>query len=167
MPKTSAKELQKRKAEARRRDAYLDHQIKPKIAEMLKQGLSTEQICDALGLSKSSPSKRFLDERLAGCLVGDYERVMHRAVVDLMRSDIPLDREARNLVATALEYFDSPEPPEMKARLRQMIWAGVAAQIKRRLEERGNTSLEAERIVAEHFGLSIDALRKRIRRARI
>jgi hypothetical protein len=166
MPKTSAKELQKRK-EAARLQYERRLWIEAKIVEMAKEGLSWEQIRDTLGLTESewSPSMEFVYARLMGVSRKDLEREYHRAIIDLLLSNIPLDRESRQSIADTLRFFTDPKPVTKARLIREET--EYAVTLKRHLQEDGATALEAEQLVAESLGLkNVDALRKRIQRAR-
>jgi hypothetical protein len=182
MPKTSAKELQRRKEAAR----LQQQRIEAQTAKLQKQGLSAEQIRDALGLPKMSPSMQFLYDRIGGHLfadvirdmpadvslrdanvldlMDDFERKLELAMVDLLRSDIPLDRESRRWIANRFLILATPNAV---TKAQKTMEARFATDLKRELEERGATAYEAEQRVAEFLGLpSVDALRKKVQRAR-
>jgi hypothetical protein len=170
MPKTSAKEIEARKQAARLQDEQRLW-IEVKIAELQKQGWTTDQICEEVGLltpPEFSPAMQFLLDRTKGVDVSVFDDEMHRAMVDLLLSDMPLDldRLTRQLIAYRLSRLAFPNPPKEKLQKRRME-ADVAASLKRRYQERGMTALEAEQTVAENLGLtSVDALRKKRQRAR-
>jgi hypothetical protein len=194
MPKTSAKELQRRKEAARRHDA-----LKAKIAEMEKQGLSEQQIRDALGPlvptpldaldplfpQRMDPAMEFLVNRMLRSTTESKPRrkvnrgssrlnrawdsiydALDRALIELSQSDIPHDGQWRRWIAAAFHRraFRS-QASVVKSKRR--VEANFVARSKRLLEERGETATEAEARVAKAFGLKdIDSLRKRIRRSR-
>ena len=89
MPKTSAKELAARKERARLHDEHRQW-MEAQIAKLEKQGLSTEKICDELGLFtvENPPAKQFILDRLKGVDVANVDDALHREMVDLLRSDI-------------------------------------------------------------------------------
>ena len=164
MPKTSAKELQRRKEAARRQDEHR-RRMEAQIAEMEKQGFCAEQIEDALHLIpvKDAPAMEFLYDRLKGVEAKNVDRAMHRAMVDLLRSDIPLNHQSRQWIADLFWGLAFPNPPK-EAQNKRRAKAAFAASLKRYLIGRGTTGLEAEQFVAETFGLTVAALRKRMER---
>jgi lambda repressor-like predicted transcriptional regulator len=176
MPRKSAKELAARKEWARLEDETRQW-MKAKITELEKQGWSSEQIRDELGLStleqirdelglEYSPAKQFLFDRLKGVDDANIYDEMYRAMVDLLRSDIPLDRYSRQSIAESLWRLAFPNPAR-DARQKRRVQAAVAEDLKRFLQYRGEPALKAEQLVAEALGVkSVDALRKRRQRAK-
>jgi hypothetical protein len=167
MPKTSAKELARRKEAARLQDEHRQW-MEAQIDALEKQGLSAEEIGDELGLvfMKYSPVMEFLRDRLNRTSEANFDDEMHRAIVDLLRSDIALDRGSRELIASLLWRlaFPNTEAQRKTKRRAEMQFAEV---LKRHYRERGMSGLEAEQQVVESLGLdSVAALRKRRHRAK-
>jgi len=162
MPKTSAKELAKRKKAAQLHDEHRQW-IEAKIAEM---GQNTAKTCDELDLwiPNDSPAMEFLFNRLNGVRAAYFDDAMHRAVVDLLDIDIPLDRRARQLIAVMYWRLAFPNPAAERKRQRRA--EALAAELaKRCYRERGMTALEADQQVADDFGLTVGALTQRKKRA--
>ena len=166
MPKTSAKELATRKKRARL-EAKMRQWDEAQIAKLENQGLSTEQICDELGLwipPESSSAKQFLLDRLMGVTVEDFDDAMHRAMVELLRGDIPLDTQSRQWVADLFERLAFPDA-KAKQHMENTVFASAVAVLKRLYRDKGKTAEEAENAVVKAFGLtSVGALRRRIQR---
>jgi hypothetical protein len=168
MSKTSAKELEARKQAARRQEEQRQR-LEAKIADLQKQGWSAEQICDEVGLwipPEESPAIQFLLDRMKGVEVSVFDDEMHRAMIDLLRSDTPLDRTSRQWIADLFFRLAFPNRAD-EAQGKRRVEAAAAELMKRCYQERGMTALEAEEAVAEDLGLkSVDALRKRMQRAK-
>jgi hypothetical protein len=167
MPKTSAKELEARKERARLQDEHRQ-QVEAQIAELEKQGLSAEQIRDAFGLwfPEYPPAMQLLFDRLKDVEDAKVYDAVHRAVVDLLRSDMPLDRQSRQWIADLFFRLTFPNQKDDARRQREQK-AAVADALKRFYQDRGMTALEAEEQVVEDLSLkSVDALRKKKQRAK-
>jgi hypothetical protein len=175
MPKTSAKELQRRKEAARLQDRQMlrqlllqDKQLLEQIHEMRKQG-DADGAWRAVTLAQLSPPMAFILNRVWSLRHKEFERAVHRAIVHLLLSDIPLDHDsrAREFIASVF-YALAFSSSATKARARREYEARYVAHMKKDFMERGEKSaLEAEEWIADSLGLkSVDALRKRIQRAR-
>jgi len=177
MPRNRAKERAAQKEWAREQDEHRQW-IEAEIAELEKKGLSTEQICNELGLLtleqlrdkyglEHSRAKQFIFDRLKG--VKDVNNnvwdAIHRAMVDLLLSDIPLDRYSRDSIAESLRRLAFPDP-KAEREMKKQVFARAVADQKRYLESRGMTAAEAEKLIAEQFGLTVETLRQRIQRTR-
>jgi hypothetical protein len=193
MPKTSAKELQRRKEAAQRHDAQ-----KAKIAKMRKEGLSDQQIrkaleplgpdrildtLDPLFPPKMDAATEFIVNRMLSSTTASKPRrkvnrgssplnrawdsiydALDSALIELTKSDIPLDDQWRPLIAAAFARRAYRSPASV-GKSKRRVEASLAASLKRLLKERGET--DAEQQVAEALGLKdIDSLRKRRRRDR-
>ena len=167
MPKTSAKELKARKRAAQLQDEHRQR-MEAQITKLEKQGLSAEQISDELGLwfPQYPPAMQFIFDRLKGVKDANVYDEMHRAMVDLLRSDIPLDRKSRQWIADLFWRLAFPNPAS-EARQKRRLRAEMADDLKRICEECGMTALEAEQAVAKDLGFkTVDALRKHMQRAK-
>jgi hypothetical protein len=167
MPKTSAKELATRKKRAAL-EAEHRQWVEARIAKLEKQGWSSEQISDELGLwipPESSSAKQFLLDRLKGVDDANMYDEMHRGMVDLLRSDIPLDPQSRQRVADLFERLAFPDA-KAKLHMKNRGFAFAVAEMKRLYRDQGKTAGEAENDIAEAFGLTVETLRQRMLRAR-
>jgi hypothetical protein len=187
MPKTSAKEIQRRKAAARRPD--VQHRIEAKKPETKEQGLSERQIRNTLGawlppkkdaalefivnLILSPPPTAAVAKPKTKAKRGSSELnrrwdsiydALDRALIELLRSDIPLDDQTRRWIATSF-HRRAFRNPESVTKSKRRVEANFVAYLKRLAKGRAETALEAEWKVAEALGLKdVDSLRKRIRR---
>lgn len=156
MAKTSAKELERRKERAR-----LDDKHRQWIEAELKAGRSPEEL--GLDTLELSPAMEFIRVRLNG--LADFSNLhdeVRRVMIDLLCSDTPLDRKSRQWIA---QMFARPDPKADRQR-KKRAFVQAAADLKGVFKYRGMTALDAEHAVAENFGLSLTALRKKIERAR-
>jgi hypothetical protein len=91
-----------------------------------------------------------------------------KRLMKLLDSDEPLDRSMRNINRFLLSRFCFSErlPPTREYWRREQD--AVASVLKRDLQKRwGMTAGDAEQEVAKELGISVDALRQRLRRHRI
>jgi hypothetical protein len=122
---------------------------------------------------------RFIRERLAGVPAGvpgnpskHYIETYLHALVELVRSDIPLDPDTRQLIAGALEeyYFPGKRARQEKRRAETFSFLQVVDGMKnflRHNKKKPLSALDAEAVIAERmYGISVDALRQQITRAR-
>jgi hypothetical protein len=162
--RTSRKVIEARKERARKEDEHR----RWLEAEIAKLGPNpTEAELDALGLFVPwvPPAEQFMIDKLKGVPLEQFDDEWKRAVCDLVASNVPLDAYMRKLLAGELRrlYFPNPEHERQeKGRLEAQFWKWE----QRWLEQRGETALDAEEMIAESHGLSVAALRKRKQRAR-
>jgi hypothetical protein len=100
----------------------------------------------------------------------------NQRTIDLVASNEPLTREVRDYIATELQRLYFPGPPnhdqtyllgtypdrDQERRAEYMS----AALLKQQLRRTGMSATEAEQDVADELGLSVDALRQRLKRGR-
>jgi hypothetical protein len=111
-----------------------------------------------------NPATQFLFKRLNGVPTREIDQAWKWAVIDLVASDVPLDRHHRRLLAGELERLYFPPSPAQERRTKRQIEAIAFADLKAALHSQGMTASAAEAYIAETFGLSVDALRKRRQR---
>jgi len=107
-------------------------------------------VCD------TESSKRRLDE-------------LNQYLLDLVKSDKPLDRFSRDLIADDLQrfYFPDPTSKELKIGSRKELLKrqNRAAHTARKwLRECGMKAVDAEQDIADEHGISEDGLRSRLKR---
>jgi hypothetical protein len=113
-----------------------------------------------------TPVAQFLFKRLNGVPMRDIDQTWKRAVIDLVASDVPLDRHYRRLLAGELERLYFPPSSAQKRATKRQIEAAAFADMKAALmRSQGMTASAAEGYIAETYSLSVDALRKRRQRA--
>jgi hypothetical protein len=121
-------------------------------------------------------SRRFVDEWPAGVPHDeDLCEAYERALVELLRSDIPLDPDTRDLLADVVEEFYFPkmvkkQERQEKQRAEDFRLLQVVDGMKnflRHNKKKPLSALDAEAVLAERmFHIEVEALRKRIHRAR-
>jgi|SRR5260370_11071667 hypothetical protein len=106
------------------------------------------------------PAADFLIERAK---LGDS---VGRALIELLRSDVPLDPDVRRAIAWKLErlYFP-PSKRELQKERGRNDAEGIKA-LKAYLRQEGVTATQAEECLAEIFGISVEGLRQRLKRGR-
>jgi hypothetical protein len=133
-----------------------------------------------------SESQRFLDERLAGFANERYQppqpyppkhyvEAYFHALVELVRSDIPLDPNTRYILADILESHFFPKlrrRQERKEAQRHDAFqfvqtvTNLKAWLRNKDKKNPLSALGAEEAVAALFDMEVEALRKRYHRAR-
>jgi hypothetical protein len=122
----------------------------------------------------SETMRHFLLTMLGGkageCLrVGRVNEALKRATIALVASDAPLDRHFRLWLADELGRLYSQTPAQRhqyERRAQDRSFARVLKKLQARRQDYGLTALEAEEKNAKIFGISVEALRKRIFRAK-
>jgi hypothetical protein len=97
---------------------------------------------------------------------------LNRVFIDFVRSDNPLDAHMRQLIAGTLEECLFPPSPRRKRADRRWIEARfykdlikhVAADYK--AQDISKPTAKAEEDVAKNYGLSVEAMKQRIKRAK-
>jgi hypothetical protein len=107
----------------------------------------------------SAPCAEFLQERKEA---GD--NIVQR-LAWLLLSDIPLDRLSRESAALCLISLAQPTQSRFK-HVTNGLLAGIYTKRKRQLVGAGMDALAAEELIANEYGLTVEALRKRIQRAK-
>jgi hypothetical protein len=174
----SARMSKQERVEARRR--FLQEQEERKhleahiakleeLGELEKQPGDGGVSLEALGLVELplSPATEFIRKRLNEVPHDDpqFDDKWKLAIIDLVASDIPLDRHTRSLLAGELRRLYFPNAARDKRAERQMEIANIELY-KQHLRSCGMTVAEAEREIAASFGFkSVAALRKRLQRA--
>jgi hypothetical protein len=161
----SARMLKQERVEAPRQ--FLKEQkdrahIEAQIAELEKQpGVSDAQL-EELGLTvwPLSPAMEFMRKRLNEVSPDDFDSGWKQAIVDLVESDIPLDRHTRSKIAAELRRLYFPNSVRDRREKRQLESAMIEDQ-KRYLLSTGMTAAEADQIIAKERGIKVAALRKR------
>jgi hypothetical protein len=108
-----------------------------------------------------SPALEAICERLKGVGPDRVDDEVRRATVDLLLSDIPLDRNARDWIAGMLQSFLNTH------RAAQEKWEVdryFDASLKRFLQKRGMTATKADEQIADVLKVSVSALKKRRQR---
>ena len=91
-----------------------------------------------------------------------YDDAMQRAIVDLLRSDIPLDAQSRELIAVT---FVRLAHPKKQIEDKKLAEADAWWRLKERYQARGKTVDDAKEEAAKPFGSSGGAMAKRRQRA--
>jgi hypothetical protein len=168
MPKTSARELQARKGAwlKRERERRL---LEAEHAALEQLGLSAEQIIEALPLfqARESPAMRFVCDGLIGVTVANLDDEMHKALLDLLASNTPLDPQWRQWM---FDWFSRPRPRRGRPRAtrgdKRRAFVAASEGLKQLGQDRGMTALDAEEWAADILGTSVDAARSKKRRAK-
>jgi len=109
----------------------------------------------------------FLFKRLNGVPLDKFDDAVRHALADLMASDVPLDPFWRRMLANDYRSlcFEKQGPRLRRAKnwAFAMTVKGVKASLRR--QDKDLTALDAEAKTAEIFGVSVDAMRKRLQRA--
>src|SRR5262249_45337425 len=112
---------------------------------------------DLLELGLIEADEHFISERIENCDPEKVEDTYRRAVLDLLRSDIPLSRFTRDLVAGEWERLWRPDP-EAEKRARRLIKATVIrADLEVAIAENKRKGVkrpvkEAKNKIAKHWG---------------
>jgi hypothetical protein len=112
-----------------------------------------------------SPAWEFLNKQLEQVQPDEFNDKWGKAIIDLLRSDIPLDDGIRGLIATDLYYYYFPNPARDRRNRRQDQLESFIAQKQFLVERTGETPTKAVELIAKRWYLSVDALRQRIKRA--
>jgi hypothetical protein len=112
---------------------------------------------------------RFFRERLNG-VPDDVEAYLH-ALVELVRSDVPLDPDTRDLLADVVEEFYFPKKREREEARRRDAFYFVQSVDKlkawlRKNKKKPLSALDVEEMTAKFFRIEVETLRKRYQRAR-
>jgi hypothetical protein len=137
-----------------------------------QQGPITDD--DLLALGLITPADHFLAKRFMGCQDAEKLEDTHRhALVDLLRSDVPLDRRTRNWIAGELERLSWPNPEAEKRARRQAKAYVIRKDLDAAIAENKQAGVvrpvkAAKDKVAVHWGhQSGDALRKELQPNRV
>jgi hypothetical protein len=98
-------------------------------------------------------------------------RELNRVFVAFVRSDNPLDAHTRQLIAGTLEEFFFPSPPRSRADRRWVearSYKGLIKHVAAEYKAQGisKPTARAEEDVAKNYGLSVEAMKQRIKRAK-
>jgi hypothetical protein len=111
-----------------------------------------------------------LNGKAGECLrVGRVNEAYKRATIALVASDVPLDRHFRLWLAVELARLYSQTPTQRRKyerRAQDRSWARVLKKLHARMRASGLPALQAEEKNANMLGISVDALRKRMQRAK-
>ena len=114
---------------------------------------------DVLVRAAHSPTLQFVLDRIKGTSSEQFDAALHKALCELLASDLPLDRDIRSVIAGALWRLAHPEAakrasPRTKVRFIKLALAEL-------VEHRGVTVEQARNQLAEGFGhASGESLRK-------
>src|SRR5262249_20606046 len=122
---------------------------------------------DLRDLGELEPDQHFLLKRIEGIRDdAQAEEALYRAVVDLLRSGIPLSQHTRDLTAGELERLWWPDLKAEKRRRNEMRAHLIDAQVDVLVAE-GNSVETAWKILAEQYEeQSGAALERKVRRLR-
>jgi hypothetical protein len=124
----------------------------------------------------TSPALEFIAKRLEknvrelwlapleGSLWADRNKSA-QLLIDLIFSDIPLDSGARLLIADQLRRLCFPDPVQDRY-VKQQREALKFKTARRHLRSQGLTAEQADSVIAEGHNVTVDAVRKKIYRAR-
>jgi hypothetical protein len=160
-------EWQQRQKERERFEAHI-----AEIEELIELGVVTDaqledhRLFPEFFFPKLSPAMQFLSDRLSGVSSDDdYDNKWKQAIVDLVKSDIPLDPRSRSLLAGDLHRLYFPND-ERDRRDKQRMEAAWIEELMETALSRGMTTAEAREEIAKALGInSVEALRKRVQRA--
>jgi hypothetical protein len=111
-----------------------------------------------------------LNGKAGECLrVGRVDEALERATIALVASDVPLDRNFRLWLAVELERLYRQTPTQQRRyerRAQDRSHARVLKKLQALRRDTGLTAIEAEEKNANMLGISVDALRKRLYRAK-
>jgi hypothetical protein len=116
---------------------------------------------------------QFIMQRMNGVPYSRFDDEAKRAMVDFMRSDIPLSVEDRKLFAGDLEnYYFPPSPHQKRARRRQAKARFLKSLIKHVAAANKDSKIpkpvaKAEKFFATQLGLTVGTMKKRIQRAKL
>ena len=168
------KEQELRQAELARLEKTLKPGEQPTEEQLGKLGLvSANRLRDLLGVPPS-PVMEFIAKRLDGSPSDDdTHTTLCRAIADLLRSDVPLDRLTRALVADAIDHLLLSEVRRKRLARRSKLQAEITTikGLKRHLMTEGLTPSQADDAVVASLGKAlristVDALNKKIYRAK-
>lgn len=143
-----------KRLEARREAARLHDEHRAWVEAEIKSGATAEEL--GLWVPNFPPALEFIFKRLKHC--NDMDRAVHLAAVDLLRSDIPLDRRSREWIA---ELFASLPPAKADPKRKRKAKIAVGLAIKEHQRERGMSAAEADKFVVDNLKLqSVGAFRR-------
>jgi hypothetical protein len=181
-PRMTTRVPKKARDEARRRWQLQEEEREGREAEIARLGksgqlgtMTNEEIEDHLGVwiaPPPPPAMRFIMDRLKGRPPGStgFDDKDKQMIVDLVASDVPLDRRTRSLVAGELRRLYFPNKGR-EGLAKQRLEAAMIEDMTHLLQSRGMTKTEAQREIVKSIGRSIgvknvEALQKRLQRAR-
>jgi hypothetical protein len=92
---------------------------------------------------------------------------LNQAYIDLLRSDVPLDQEIRQMLADWAEGLVRPDPPAERRRIKKELENQVYIDVRTELRERGFSKNDAETLAAKFVGKkSVDAIVQQIKRTK-
>ncbi len=92
---------------------------------------------------------------------------MYRAAIDVMQSEFPLDGEARHYLARIFEdQWHAFSDPKFDQQRKRKFFANAVVGAKREALARGGSVEALEQNLADILHMEVDAIRKRIMRAR-
>jgi hypothetical protein len=147
-----------------------DPTAKPRIRLEGEEVVLVQPARDGARPALSLASERFIDERLAG--VRDervdskrYNEAYLHALIELVRSDIPLDPDTRRLLADELECLYFPKTLKRVGRQGQafaFVYAVDSLKACLRHWNKSHKVIDIETFIAERmFHIEVDTLRKR------
>jgi hypothetical protein len=107
----------------------------------------------------------FLNKQIEQVRPDEINNKWRKAIIDLLRSDIPLDGGIRGLIATDLSRYYFPNLARDRRNMRQTQLDSFIAQKQFLVEHSGKTPTKAAELIAKHWKLNVEALRQRIKRA--
>jgi hypothetical protein len=134
--------------------------------ELAAEELAQTRLKD-LGLFtlSESPAMQFIHRRLHGVTPDEFEAAGKLAMVDLIKSEVPLDRRVRQLIAGELYSLYFPNSAR-DHRTKQQNEIAMIESMKRHLLHEGKTAAEADKRIAGVLGISVEALQKRMQPGR-
>jgi hypothetical protein len=170
--------MSKRRSKQKRdklRNEWRQHQkmralIEGEIAKLEKHGDVSDAQLEDLGLwipPPPPPAMQFMIDRLSDVSLDDPEldSKWKLGIIDLVKSDIPLDPRSRSLLAGDLQRLYFPNA-ERNRREQQRMEAAMIDCFEEELLSRGMTTAKAREEIVKALGISsVDALRKRMQRA--
>ncbi|MBV8112330.1 MAG: hypothetical protein JO012_21460 [Hyphomicrobiales bacterium] len=157
--KTAKAELQRRKAAAAEQDQRRA-EIEAKIAqgrvklieweEAVVRTLMGETLPDdcLVAAPPFSPAMQFLMDRVRDVHVDQFDAAWRRAMIDLLQSDVPLDKGARGHVAGELWRLTNPEAAK-KTKLRAKL--EFIESLRAEAARRGETLEKADDEIAKNL----------------
>jgi hypothetical protein len=129
-------------------------EIQADIERCEAEGTTYEEIMASFILIPApllSPAMQFIANRLDQSKSAHFDDDAKRALVDLVKSDIPLDRPMRQQIAGELQRLYFPNARERRER--KQAKNQYIEQLKSHLiQDRGMTATEAEGAIVEHLG---------------
>jgi hypothetical protein len=121
-----------------------------------------------------TPAETFIRERIKQAAQaktkGLWMEVLNRILIDLVRSDVPLDPGVRSALATRMEWYFFPLPPDQWRRKVRQDTASLLQDAIKCIAAGGDisTAQAKEELVTRWSGLagSVEALEKRLQRAK-